>query len=150
MNFAEAKARPDYKFSPVDNHTLQQIRDGCMEHMNPEGDPIWGAAVLEIGYIDIELNITAPCIFDEPPPKNQTPVLEYFCCIKHGNHQDDWYSLGYLDDLIAGNPNTHVDVDWNTDNWQEQLEQDMFQSLDWFCDVKGFSYDHPNQPKESL
>ena len=149
MTWNEAKKRPDYKFSPASENTLRQIRNGCMEFMTKEGDPIWGEAVLEIGYVDIELNITAPCIFDTDKPEDQTPVLEYFCCIKRGNHDDDWYSLGYLDDLISGNPNTKVDVDWTAENWKEQLEKDMFQTLDWLCDVLGFSYDRPNQPSEN-
>ena len=145
MKWSEAKNRPDYKFTPISENALRQIRNGCMEYMSKDGSPIWGEAVLEIGYVDIELNITAPCIFDEDKPNDQTPVLEYFCCVKCGDSPGDWESLGYLDDLIAGNPNTHVDVNWNADDWQTQLEQDMFQTLDWFCYVLGLTYDKPNK-----
>lgn len=144
MTWDEAKTRPDYKFTPVAENILRQIRNGCMEYMTRNSDPERSVALLVIGYVDIELNITAPCISDLDRPDDQTPVLEYFCCIKSGDHRDDWVSFGYLDDLIAGNPNTNVDVDWNAENWQEILEEDMFQTLDWFCDIFGFSYDHPN------
>ena len=143
MTFAEAKARSDYKFTPVDNCTLQQIRNGQMKYMNAEGDPIWGAAVLELGFIDIELNITAPCIYDIDQPDNKTPVLEYFCCLKQSNDPDDWVSFGYLDEYVSSS-NTQVDVNWKAENWVEILEQDMFQTLDWLRELKDFSYDKPN------
>lgn len=142
----QAKARADYTFSPVSNHTLQQIRNGCMKYMTKEGEPQWGEAVLEIGYVDIELNITAPCIFDENRPTDKTPVLEYFCCIKRSDAYDDWYSVGYLDDIVKDNPNTKVHVDWNAEDWKEKLEEDMFSTLAWLCEVEGLSYDTPNQP----
>lgn len=48
--------------------------------------------------------------------ENYTPICSYFCCIKRGDNDDDWESDDYIDNS--------VNVDWNTENWREQLEND--------------------------
>lgn len=50
-----------------------------------------------------------------------------------------WYPIlnNYLDYQLK--------VNWNADDWVEQLERDMFKALDKFVNKKGYSYDHANK-----
>jgi len=72
---------------------------------------IWGRAVLEIGYADIELNITRP--------EGNRIVAEYFCCLKQAD--GDWFDHGYID--------READIDWTADNWQDLLHDHMRRTL---------------------
>lgn len=38
----------------------------------------------------------------------------------------------------------NLNVDWNADNWREQLERDMFTALDMYVKTDNYSYDHAN------
>lgn len=55
MTFEEAKQRPDYRFRLTGIQLL--IRDIREEHLEIDLDngPLIGEAVLEIGYVDIEV-----------------------------------------------------------------------------------------------
>lgn len=68
--------------------------------------------------------------------ENYTPICSYFCCIKHGDNDDDWESDDYIDNS--------VNVDWNTENWREQLENDMIIKLHKYAAMKGYSFDKVN------
>ena len=139
MKFSEAKQRNDYKFTlnEIEN-LIEDIRSNCMKNLYENGDGYRGAAVLEIGYVDIEVNIYTEeqlARFDYQIG-NKTPIINYFTCLKHGDSKNDWASDSYLD--------YNLNVDWNADNWREQLERDMFIALDMYVNANGYSYDHAN------
>lgn len=138
MTFEEAKQRNDYKFSlnGIEN-LIEDIRNNCMKNLYENGDGYRGAAVLEIGYVDVEVNIYSyrQCILNADP-EDQTPLIDYFTCLKRGENNDDWESAGYLD--------YSLNVDWNANNWEEQLEKDMFKALNEYVKANGYSYDYAN------
>ena len=138
MTFEEAKQRSDYKFTLNEIESLiDDIRNNCMKDLLENDDGYRGAAVLEIGYVDVEVNIYtyAQCVMNSDP-EDQTPLIDYFTCLKHGENKDDWSSDGYQD--------YSLNVDWNAEDWREQLEKDMFKALDMYVNANGYSYDHAN------
>ena len=139
MNFSEAKQRNDYKFTlnEIEN-LIEDIRSNCMKNLHENGDGYRGAAILEIGYVDVEVNIYTEEQLDRSGSQvwNKAPVIDYFTCLKHGDSKDDWESDCYLD--------YSLNVDWNADNWREQLEIDMFTALDMYVKENNYSYDHAN------
>lgn len=58
MTFEEAKKRPDYKFvlNGIESD-IEDIRNNYMKRLYENGDPERGIAILEIGYVDIEVNL---------------------------------------------------------------------------------------------
>ena len=136
MTFAEAKARDDYKFrlNGVQSF-LHDLRTG--EFMNwtdfdkRDGYFNYGMAVLEIGNVDIELNINAMCSDDGCDYIN-APDPCYFLCVKGTGTEnlevaiyfEYWNDAGYLDNF-----GYEVSVNWWADDWIEQLERDMFENL---------------------
>lgn len=90
MNYEEAKQRSDYKFSVnIPEYLLAELKADWLNSFCENGDPERGAAVLEIGYVDIELNIFAENqVARMSDSENHRPVLNYFCCIKHGDKDD--------------------------------------------------------------
>ena len=147
MTFNEAKKRNDYKFAIdmtpetyewlIKSMTYSEHEDEFKEQYENAG-PDKGVAVLEIGYIDIELNITAY-------------GAEYFICVNTGENGDplyDWQSVGYVDDLFYGIADPgwkYVDVDFSATNWKEQLERDMFETLDYVVEQTQWTYNRPNE-----
>lgn len=138
MTFEEAKERKDYKFTlnEIEN-VIDDIRNNYMNGLEENGDGYRGAAVLEIGYVDIEVNIYtyAQCVINANS-EDHTPLIDYFTCLKQGDNDDDWCSDRYLD--------YSLNVDWNAYNWREQLEKDMFNALDMYVKNNGYSYDKAN------
>ena len=142
MDLETAKARRDYRFvlNALDEGSvvLEDLRNGVMTYLTERSEPFIAAAMLEIGYLDIELNIFSEAQVTTLPEKKDdlSPVLDYFVCVKdkHG----DWVNDGYLEYPVA--------VDFKSTDWQEQLEQDMFGVLDRYAKEKGYSYDGPNEP----
>lgn len=135
MTFEEAKKRPDYKFvlNGIEND-IEDIRNNYMKSLYEYGDPERGIAILEIGYVDIEVNLmTYEQVGEHPGDKR--PIINYFSCIKYGDNDNDWRSDDYVD---------HDNVNWESDNWAEQLERDMFEALNKYVVQKGYSYDHAN------
>lgn len=67
MTFEEAKQRSDYCFRL--NGIQFLIRNIREEHLEIDLDngPLIGEAVLEIGYVDIEVNISVLGMFNEIP-----------------------------------------------------------------------------------
>lgn len=109
MTFEEAKKRPDYKFAlnGIEND-IEDIRNNYMKSLYEYGDPERGIAILEIGYIDIEVNLmTYEQVGKHPGDKR--PIINYFSCIKCGDNEDDWRSDDYVDH--------DINVDWKSDNW---------------------------------
>lgn len=138
MTFKEIKQMVDYKFTLYEvKDIIHEIRNGCIKSLYSDGNGYIGAAVLEIGYVDIELNIFTygQCNFTANS-EDKRPLLDYFVCVKRGEENDDWESMGYL--------NCNVNVDWNADNWKDQLEKDMFDKLDKYVKDHSYSYDHAN------
>lgn len=131
MTFEEAKQRPNYCFRL--NGIQLLIRDIREEHLEIDLDngPLIGEAVLEIGYVDIEVNISVLGMFNEIP--TYKPTIEYFTCLKTEN---DWEPIEYI--------GTGADVDWWSNRWKEELEEDMFLALNEYVESAGLSYDEPN------
>lgn len=128
MTIEEAKKFKEYKFflNGVEN-LIDDLRKNWMENMEEDGERHIGVAVLEFGYIDIELNIlTEEQVSRIPCSGNKTPVIDYFVCIKN----IEWESDGYAD--------WNVNVNWNSDNWVSQLERDMFAALEKYKDEHGY------------
>lgn len=136
MTFEEAKKRPDYKFvlNGIESD-IEDIRNNCMKGLYENGDPERGIAILEIGYVDIEVNLmTYEQVGEHPGDKR--PIIDYFACIKWEEGDNDWRSDDYVDH--------DINVNWESDNWAEQLERDMFEALNKYVVQKGYSYDHAN------
>ena len=123
MDLETAKARNDYRFvlNALDKGSavLEDLRKGVMAYLTERSEPFIAAAMLEIGYLDIELNIFSEAQVTTLPEKKDdlSPILDYFVCVKD-KHGD----------------------------WKKQLEQDMFEALDSYAKEKGYSYDSPNEP----
>lgn len=131
MTFEEAKQRSDYCFRL--NGIQLLIRDIREEHLEIDLDsgPLIGKAVLEIGYVDIEVNISVLGMFGEMPVYK--PIIEYFMCFKTEN---DWESIGYL--------GIDANVNWWSNRWKEELEKDMFLVLDRSVRFRRLNYNRPN------
>lgn len=141
MTFAEAKARADYKFRLCGvNDFIHDLRTrefmNWTEYDKRDGYFNYGTAVLEIGYVDIELNINAMCESEAYGYINQ-PDPCYFVCIK--GYNNDWCDAGYLDDF-----GYEVSVNWWADDWVEQLERDMFENLMKAVKEFDLKIDEPN------
>lgn len=134
MTFEEAKGLKEYKFSlnGIEN-LIDDLRKNWMVNMKEEGTGHKGVAILELGYIDIELNIfTEEQVSRIPCSGDKTPVIDYFVCVKNFR----WESNGYVE--------YNVNVDWKAENWIQQLEQDMFAALEKYREEHGYKYDRPN------
>lgn len=86
-----------------------------------------GIAMLELGFLDIELNINTADTELEGDSAETEPVCDYFICVKSGPNVTDWESFGYADDYIGDAGTAHVD--WSAENWEELLFADMLKSL---------------------
>ena len=141
MDFQTAKRTPGYRYRGMSERVRDQIVAGKMDMLYGAQEPIIAEAMLEIGYLDLELNITTPEISSrEPADGDITPIVEYFCCAKDSY---DWWMDGYIADNIDSE-NCKVNVDFAADDWQEQLERDMFDTLVWYAEQCGFSFNKPN------
>lgn len=142
MTYEEAKQRTDYKFTLNGIETLiEDIRNNYMGDMYENGDIHMGVAVLEVGCVDIEVNIATEEQVARNGDKigNKSPVIDYFTCKKYGKGPYDWESDQYLD--------YNLNVDWSSNNWDDQLEKDMFKALDDYVTNNDLSYDIPIQNK---
>ena len=137
MTFEQAKHREDYKFTLNGiKDIIGDIRKSRLDGFTANTEGLIGAAFLEIGYVDIEVNIFSKAQLTTLKEKETdlAPVIDYFVCIK--NIDDEWINLGYLDYTPK--------VDWNRRDWKEQLEKDMFLALDKYVQEKGYYYDRGN------
>ena len=137
MTFEEAKQRNDYKFilNGIEN-IICDIRKRRLDGFTAYTEGLRGAVVMEVGYVDIEVNIYSEAQITTLKEKKDdlTPVIDYFVCVK--SLDEEWVSDGYIGDSVK--------VDWNSDDWEEQLERDMFESLDKYVKEKGYHYDRGN------
>ena len=145
MTHEEAMKRNDYRFvGEYARHfrsdlirSMQQSENEAYFEEHYGDAPQWGVAMLEIGYIDIELNITA---FG----------AEYFICTKDAD--GEWDSTGYVTDLMMNigfadaehSSDWLPDVEFDADDWEWQLQQDMFRVLNNVIEVTRWDYDTPN------
>lgn len=137
MTLEQMKRRDDYCFRLTGIETLvPAIRKKHMDMLLAYSEPVRGAAVLQIGYVDIEVNVFSVAqISDRKEDRNNLlPVIDYFVCVGHSN--GEWEPDGYL--------NREVKVDWNSPDWKTQLERDMFSALDDYVLWNGYSYTHGN------
>lgn len=153
MTLEEARKRNDYKFTaefaalylPDLIKSMQYSENEPYFHETfGDGGAQFGIARLEIGNIDIELNLTE---FG----------AEYFICVKQAD--GEWENAGYLEDLFfdvvnvawkrdldADDPSwRRVDVNFDSTEWQDELEQDMFRTLNYLVENTAWSYDKPNK-----
>lgn len=146
MNFNEAKERKDYDFR-IHNAIVgyrKELIDRSFswwcEEVENNGVAEWGIAVLEIGWVDIELNIGVMCNDDGTGYINK-PDPVYFICVKGRptSNETGWCDGGYLDNF-----GYVVNVDWSSDNWLEQLEKDMFDNLMKAVKEFNLKIDEPN------
>ena len=79
-----------------------------------EDNPLWGLAVLEADNIDVELNLGEY-------------GAEYFICAKE--EDGEWESVGYVDDFFGPEEWTYCDVEFEDDDWKDQLEKEMIYVL---------------------
>lgn len=137
MTFDAAKQRPDYHFFLYGIEDLiEEIRNNRMKNLLENGDPYRGVAVLEVGYVDIEVNITTSEQCGKFPT-SKAPIISYFACRKHGDRDDDWESDDYVDEHDP-------EVDWYAENWMELLEKDMYEALEDYVIIHELSFDKPN------
>ena len=147
MTFEEAKERTDYDFR-THNAIVGYKNEVLIPKSFPwwcdeaavDGFAEWGIAVLELGWVDIELNVNAMCDDDGSGYINK-PDITYFICVKGrvDENTTDWSDGGYLDDF-----GYVVNVDWEADNWMEQLEKDMFENLMKAVKEFDLKIDEPN------
>ena len=120
---------------------LDQINSGKFsEYDSVNGEFIYGVAVLEYDWIDIELNLSTE---SDPDGDGYTEKMipSYFCCVKgiDDNGSAYWSDAGYLDDF-----GFDVDVYFLLDDWKEQLQADMEKKLKAFAEQFDLKYDEPN------
>lgn len=132
MTLDEAKRRDDYKFT-LDGieYLIEDVKEQWMKDMRKNGEEYTGVAILEIGYVCIEVNIATKeqvSIYTG----DKTPVINYFVYTKNEIWEPD------------GDAEHAVKVNWNADDWREQLEKDMFIALDEYVEKYGYYYDRPN------
>ena len=78
MTFEEAKKRPDYKFvlNGIEND-IEDIRNNYMKSLYEYGDPERGIAILQLGYVDVEVNLMT---YEQSGkhPGDKRPIIDYF------------------------------------------------------------------------
>lgn len=136
ITLAEAKTRNDYSFDCNRLYFyLDEIRANKFNIHDPvDGEHIWGVAVMEIGCVDIEVNLS------NSQDGVDDVVPDYFICAK--DKEGIWVSAGYIDD--------QVDVDFGSDDWKEQLEADMFKKLVAVVEKCGLDFDSSDKTEEEI
>ena len=137
MTLEEAKLRSDYRFftDEIEDY-IEEIRENHLEGFNKHDSGASGIAVMELGPVDIEVNLhSAAQVIEDAAETDKTPILSYFNCTVYKRTTDAsyWKSDDYLD--------AEVKVDWFSDDWRDILEQDMLKKLCQYVDEKGFSFD---------
>lgn len=142
MTANELKARPDYKFEVNGlEFLIPEIRRGAFNQFYPEyGRFELGVTTLEVGYLALDVNVTS-CESNEDGDYTNKPVVSYFLCVKgnYGKSNEYWGDGGYMDDV-----GFETEVDFNRDNWKEQLEEDMVNKLIKIAETYSLKSDSPN------
>lgn len=105
-----------------------------------EGEECGAMAVLEHGYADIEINIFG--VMGEQSEKVE-PYIEYCVCVHHSDDPYDWETDGFMDDVAKNSDEVKCAVDWNADDWAEQLEKDMLCKLNLYCERMRYDLTKP-------
>ena len=110
---------------------------------------IGAIAKLELGYVDIELNLEASGWHEYGD--ECAPSLRYFICVDTGEtwgimgfDVDSWVSYDYADSRLP-DEDAHANIDWAAENWEELLFQDMLDSLLKFVRLDGLHVLSPNR-----
>lgn len=146
MKYNDARMREDYKFTicGIENFR-EEIKAGAFsnfgEFEEENGVAEWGLAVLEVGWLSLEVNLGAK---PENGGYRNEPEVSYFCLVKGLPYPSlikmgEWSDAGYLDDF-----GIEVDVDFSKKNWKQLLEKDMFEKLNQFADMCQLSFEEPN------
>lgn len=124
----------------IDEKLRRELATGKLTGANAQSAKwceLRGIAMLELGNLDIELNINCD-VDDTSDAETVTAFPDYFICVKSvdpngpdGTVIPDWESYGYADDYIGESGTAHVD--WSAENWEEQLFADMLKSLGMFA-----------------
>lgn len=146
MTLEEAKKRNDYHFECSEVRIyLEEIRSNKFSsHDERNGEHIWGVAMLELGNVDIELNLLSGGTGKDGKEINEVYPC-YFICLKGLISPTDanWVSAGYIDNRYP------VTVDFTKNNWEEALEKDMFEKMECIVEEHNFSYDEMNFTPET-
>ena len=114
-----------------------EIKD--LETGKGTGEPEFrGVFMLEHGYMDIEVNLSAYSDNDD----RLIPHIDFFCCRKYGEGKDDWESDNYIDSELS-EEEIQCTVDFSREDWDEQLKQDMMNKLLLYCERKKIDYTKP-------
>ena len=140
---AEAlKARPDYKFNIYGLDVLiPEIRRGSFDDFDFEcGRFELGVASCTVGSLSLEINVTS-CGDRDTDKYVNVPVVSYFLCVRGRNEYNDyvWGDGGYMDDH-----GFETEVDFNRDDWKEQLEADMITKLITIKECYWLTFDGAN------
>ena len=109
MDLKTAKTRNDYRFTlnGIDEGraVLEDLRNGVMTYLTERSEPLIGAAVLEIGYLDVELNIFSEAQVTTLPEKMEKILgdkerLQWFAA-KQANAKDMFFIGRGLDYAIS-------------------------------------------------
>ena len=102
-------------------------------------------AVLELGNLDVELNLCA-AYPSEHNSKAYPGYLspDFFFCIKYGDDRNDWDSLGYAEDYIDMEDSGAYFVAWDKPTWEDQLFVEMLYALRLLYLAHPLSFVHPN------
>lgn len=101
---------------------------------------IWGVALLELPYADIEVNITHFDSDEDGAPIPDSIMAEYFVCLKAAD--GEWMSYGYL--------NREAQVDFSRPDWEQELKRDMYDTLCSFADEEGWDLSTPFTEAEAF
>lgn len=96
-------------------------------------------AVIEFPCVDIELEMwtAGGYYFDEATADDDEISLAYVVCKKFGDGAYDWDT----DDFVQ----KHITVDFSSPTWEDELEQDMLETLDKYVEEHGYSYTEVNR-----
>lgn len=127
-----------YGFDTMFSHEefLDIMRGVSTQHFD---DELGGLVVHEYGYADIEINL---CDVSEKNSEFVVPYIDYCICVHHSDNKYDWETDGFLCD-VASAEECQCNVDWNADDWDEQLEKDMHDKLLLYCTRMGYDYTKP-------
>lgn len=137
MTLQQMKRRKDYCFRLHGIEKLiPSIRRGRLDGFTEHAEPAKGVAVLQIGHMDIEVNVfsVAQVSCRREDRENLSPVIDYFVSRKTARGR--WEPDGYL--------GREVKVDWKAPDWKSQLERDMYAALDEYVTRQGYYYAHAN------
>lgn len=106
----------------------------CLIEEN-KNEPYYRAiAILENGHMAIEVDFWMN--------EDLEPVIDFSMYRQEGNDKDwcnGWEADGFYYDVIDDT----LITDFTKDDWEEQLEKEMFNKLDKYCKAKGYDYTKP-------